>query len=206
MRMSIDPRTIQTYDNAARQMADHFLQYKDGVAREEITRAFTLAGQPTDAVVEIGCGAGKDAAEIVTRASQYAGFDPSAKLLDIARRHVPSGVFTQADALTYAYPPNTDIVFAFASLLHLDKHDFQAVCRTVLAALRTGGIFCMTLKEADVYTEQLQEDEFGTRMFYLYPVKLVKELAGQGFTLAYENHTTAGPKAKKWMGLIFIKQ
>ncbi len=205
--MSIDPQTIQTYDDAAEQMAAHFQQYKDGVARQEIDKAFELAkGQPSK-IVEIGCGAGKDAAEIVARAGQgqYEGFDPSAKLLEIAKAHVPGASFVQADALSYAYPADTDIVFAFASLLHLNREDFGAACRKIAASLRTGGVLCMTLKEADDYTEQVQEDEFGTRRFYLYSPALAQELAGPSLRLVDQTHTAAGAKAKKWMSLYFVK-
>jgi predicted TPR repeat methyltransferase len=203
--MSVDPQTIQTYDDAAEQMAVHFQQYKDGVAREEINKAFSLAQRQSPRVVEIGCGAGKDAAEISKRASQYEGFDPSMKLLEIAKAHVPEASFVQADALSYAYPPNNDIIFAFASLLHLNKKDFATVCHKISTSLRQGGVLCMSLKEADAYTEQVQKDEFGIRRFYLYPPELVQELTGPSLRLVDHTHTTAGAKAKKWMSLFFVK-
>jgi SAM-dependent methyltransferase len=203
--MSIDLRTIQTYDNSAEQLATHFEQYKYGIARDEIDKAFSLVTKPVTYVIEIGCGAGKDAAEIVMRTKHYIGFDPSAKLLEIARTNVPNGTFVQTDALSYEYPSNVDIIFAFASLLHLDKDDFAAVCRKAASALKPGGVLSMTLKEGDAYAKLLQEDEFGTRLFYVYNPALVKELVGSLFSLVYESHTTAGPQAKKWMSLIFIK-
>lgn len=204
--MSADPQTIQTYNDSAEQMAAHFQQYKDGAAREEIDKAFSLAGKQSLKVIEVGCGAGKDAAEILKRANQYEGFDPSVKLLEIARAHVPGASFVQADALSYSYPSNVDIVFAFASLLHLDKDDFSATCRKITASLREGGILCMTLKEANTYTEQLQEDKFGARLFYLYSPQLAQELAGQSLKLVDQTHTIAGAKAKKWMSLFFVKR
>ena len=203
--MSLDLQTIQTYNNSAKQMAAHFQQYKGGTAKEEIDKAFLLAKERSPKVIEVGCGAGKEATEIVKRADQYEGFDPSIKLLEIARVHVPSASFVQADALSYSYPPGTDIVFAFAPLLHLNKEDFGAACRKISDSLRVGGILCMSLKEANAYTEQIQKDEFGTRRFYLYSPKLAQELAGPSLKLIDQTHTTAGIKAKKWMSLFFIK-
>lgn len=205
--MSADPQTIQTYDQSAAAMMTHFQKYKGGIAQEEIERVFTLLRRSRVAsVVEIGCGAGKDAVALVGRTESYEGFDPSIKLLEIARERLPQARFVQADALGYTYPKNVDVVFAFASLLHLNRDDFALVCRKVAAALKAGGIFCLTLKEADEYTELRQQDTFGSRLFYLYPASLVQELAGKEFTLAYEKHTTAGPEAKRWMSLIFVKR
>lgn len=202
--MSTNIQTIQTYNDSAEQMAAHFLQYKDGIAKKEINTAFLLAGEHANKVVEIGCGAGKDAAEIIKHASQYEGFDPAIKLLEIAKAHAPGASFVQADALSYSYPSDVDIIFAFASLLHLNKDDFAAACQKITTSLREGGVLCITLKEAETYTEQLQEDVFGKRLFYLYPPALVQELAGQSLKLTDQTHEIA--KGKKWMSLFFVKR
>jgi SAM-dependent methyltransferase len=204
--MHTDQRTIDTYDKSAQQIAAHFNKYKDGAALKEIGAAFALAPQPVERVVEIGCGAGKEAAELIKRTKHYEGFDPAGKLLDIARAANPAGSFVQADALSYHYPADTTIVFAFASLLHLNKDDFATACRAIAQALTPGGVLCMTLKEADTYGELLQEDDFGSRLFYLYTPELVKQLIGPEFSVANEWHTTAGPQAKRWMSLLFIRR
>lgn len=205
--MTIHKQTIATYDNAAEDMAAHFQNYGGGVAREEIIQAFSLAQCDHRArIVEIGCGAGKDAAELVKRASFYEGFDPSEKLLELAQEHVAEGTFLVADATSYDYPAELDIVFAFASMLHLNQEEFAATCEKVAAALRPGGIFCMTLKEADKYKDELQKDEFGERLFYFYNPTLVRELAGDSFEQVYEMHEVVGPKQKRWFTIMLQKQ
>jgi SAM-dependent methyltransferase len=204
--MSVDPQTIKTYNASAAQLATHFQVYKGGAVLDPISRSFALAANLKDGmVVEIGCGAGKDAAEIVKYTDQYEGFDPAEELLAIARQQVPEASFTEADALGYTYPVGAIIVFAFASLLHLNREDFAAVAAKVAESLQTGGVFCMTLKEADSYTEQVQEDDFGTRLFYLYSPELVRKMLEPAFELVYEGHDVVGPKKKKWMNLIFVK-
>jgi SAM-dependent methyltransferase len=205
--MSIDPATIDTYDRSAEEFSAHFKGYKGHELVKELEIAFKLAGNPRDArIVEIGCGAGKDAVAIAKRASWYEGFDPSKELLTIAQRELPGVSFVQSNAVDYLYPDDLDIVFAFASMLHLDKDDFSATCRKILQALRPGGVFCMTLKEAREYTSQLQRDDFGERLFYLYNSDLVQELAGPNFSVAYEDHYAAGPKHKPWFSIILRKQ
>lgn len=196
-------QTIATYNRSAEQFAQHFRQYADGVARKEIEKAFELAGSPAKArIVEVGCGAGKDAAAIAGQAAWYEGFDPSERLVDIARSQLPTASFVVADAMSYAFPDNVDIVFAFASMLHVDRDDFAAVCGKIAGALRPGGIVCMTLKEADMYKEVLQEDEFGSRQFYLYNPEVVNELAGASFENVFETHDLVGPKKKRWFTIM----
>lgn len=205
--MNYKAMTVATYDAAAEDMTAHFQNYSDGAAIDIIEVALSHANDPKKArVVEVGCGAGKEAAELVKRVGWYQGFDPSAKLLEIAKKRVPEASFVQDDALGYVYPSDLDTVFAFASMLHLDKDDFAAACKKISAALRPGGLLCISLKEADEYKEVLQEDAFGKRMFYLYNPKLVCELAGSGFEPVFERHETVGPKSKPWFTLILKKR
>lgn len=207
--MNVDRQTIATYDNSAEKIASHFKKYSDGAATKEIEKVFELVnkqGKKVNKVVEIGCGAGKEAEAIATRAIKYEGLDPSGKLLEIARKiQIPNASFIQTDALSYNYPPETDVVFAFASLLHLDEDDFAETCQKVANSLKEGGVLCMTLKENNIYKEIMQEDKFGKRLFYLYSPDHVKKLVGSQFKVVYESHSTVGPQAKKWMSLIFVK-
>jgi trans-aconitate methyltransferase len=205
--MSVHKPTITNYNQSAQAMAEHFQSYDDGAAKGEIELAVRLAGNPKrPRIVEVGCGAGKDAAEIFRIAGWYEGFDPAVKLLELARAHVPAASFVQADTLSYDYPKELNIVFAFASMLHLDKQDFAQACQKIAAALQPGGVLCLSLKEADTYTKLLQQDKFGERLFYLYTVPLVRELAGDAFEQVYESHQLAGPEKKRWFTLILRKK
>lgn len=198
--MSLDKQTIATYDKSAKSIAQHFQTYRANyTAQDEISEAFKLAGDPRAArVVEVGCGTGKDALAISSRAAWYEGFDPSLELLKIAREQAPGASFVQADALSYGYPEGLDIVFAFASMLHMDKKDFEAACDKIADALRPGGVLCISLKEADEFASKVQTDKFGERLFYFYNPKLVCELAGPNFKQIYEEHMVTGPEKKRW--------
>lgn len=183
--------TIKTYDKSAKELAEYFRSV--GPRVDEIERALSLAGTPTGArVIEIGCGDGRDAAEIIKRVEWYQGFDPSEGFLKIARNKVPNGSFIRADVLSYKYPKKLDVVYAFASLLHVNRDDFAIVCQKVKEALRKGGIFFISLKERYKYEEEIKKDQYGERMFYYYNVELVKQLAGNSFALIYKNHYVLG--------------
>jgi trans-aconitate methyltransferase len=155
--------TIDTYDLSADALAEYFRGI--GPRVKDIDLAFELAGNPKEArVLEIGCGDGRDAKDIINKASWYRGFDISSALINLAKTHVPNGNFEIADAAMYEYPENLDIVFAFASLLHLDKDEVQKVLNSVHTALNPGGIF------------------------YFYNPDIISALAGDGYEVVSTTH------------------
>lgn len=189
--MDWNTETIDTYDNSAKELAEYFKGI--GARTDDIERGIALAHADAHArVVEIGCGDGRDAEEIVPRVGFYEGYDPSASLLELARRRLPKSSFVKADALTYRYPDNLDVVYAFASLLHVNKTDLKTALAKVAAALRAGGILYISLKERPAYEAEVREDQFGKRMFYYYNPSVVKAIAGDLFETVHEAHYTIG--------------
>lgn len=189
--MNWNSKTIETYDKSADALAEYFKGV--GPRTDDIELALKLAEATKPArVVEIGCGDGRDAAEIMKRVGWYEGFDPSTGLLKIARQSLPQASFVQADALTYSYPNDLDVIYAFASLLHINKTDLEVVFKKAAKVLRKGGIFYISLKERDVYTEEVKKDEYGERMFYYYNPVVMKELAGDEFSTVHEAHRKIG--------------
>lgn len=183
--------TIDTYDRSAQELAEYFRGIGSRVS--DIDKAFELVGNPKSAqVVEIGCGDGRDAEEIVKRTPHYLGFDISKGLIDLARQHVPEADFKVADAAEFTFPKNLDIVFAFASLLHLDKDALRQVCFQVQTALKAGGVFYISLKYAPEYREYVKRDAYGIRLFYLYNPDLIRDLAGEGFRAVHLSQELKG--------------
>ncbi len=172
--------TVDTYNKSAKELAEYFRGI--GSRTDDIERGLKLAGNPKiPNILEIGCGDGRDAKEIVKLTSNYKGFDISEGLIKIARKHVPSADFEVADAISYKYPKNLDVVFAFASLLHLDKAEVRLVLDKVHGALKSNGIFYISLKYAAKYREETKEDQFGRRMFYFYKPEIIEGLAGNNY-------------------------
>jgi len=185
-------RTIETYDKSAEALAQYF---KDvGARTEDIERGLSLAHADNGKakVLEIGCGDGRDAAEIVQRVAWYEGFDPSKGLINIAKERLPKASFIIADALSYEYPQGIDVIYAFASLLHINKTDLIKVIEKASQALRTKGILYISLKEKDTYTEQVRRDDHGERMFYYYSVDFIKNATNSLFNCVYVDRQTRG--------------
>ena len=187
--------TVDTYNRAAANFVGHFGDH--GARVEDIERAFELAGNPQDAhVLELGCGDGRDAKEILKRTSNYLGTDISEGLLEIARKYVPEAKFELADMASQSFPDELDVIFAFASMLHLNKEEVQTLLQKAAKALKPGGVFYISMKYAPEYGQNVQEDKFGKRLFYFYNPELVAELAGDQFEVA--GSWQADVNAKKW--------
>jgi SAM-dependent methyltransferase len=196
--------TIETYNQSAQALANYFAG--NGSRIPTIEHALKLAGNPTSArVVEAGCGDGRDAQDIIPRVASYQGFDPSTGLIALARKRLPRASFTVADALTYAYPPDLDVIYAFASFLHLDRHDFAAACAKAAQALRPGGILLLSLKERGHYEAELVEDQFGKRQFYYYNEAIIRQLIGPQLEIAHLKHQTLARKTAKWLVIALRK-
>lgn len=201
--MNYSKTTIDTYDKSAKELAEYFRGI--GPRIKDIELALELAGAKDRSarVVEIGCGDGRDAQEIIKRTAWYEGFDPSNGLLELARRDVSNTSFVTADAMSYQFPKNLDVVYAFASLLHVNKKDFGKVCQRVLTALKPGGIFFISVKERSEYAEEAKKDQYGERMFYFYNATVVRGLMGDGFVVVHEDHQKIGHT--DWMTIALRK-
>lgn len=177
---NIKQTTIDTYNNSAKELAEYFRGI--GSRTKDVELAIKLSGSSSPAVLEIGCGDGRDAKEIIKRAGSYVGFDISKGLINIAKEFLPDAKFILSDALDFDYGREEyDIVFAFASLLHLSIDEVQEVFLKVHEGLKSNGVFSISLKLAKVYEEKIKKDKFGTRIFYYYNPEVIRKIAGQKF-------------------------
>ncbi len=190
--MDWDKKTIETYDQFATQLAKYFSGIGPRVKYIERALKLAKAANGQARVVEIGCGDGRDAAEIIKRVAFYEGFDPSEGLLKIARKNLPQASFVLANSLSYNYPANIDVVFAFASLLHVNKEDLKSTFVKVAKSLRPGGILYLSLKERAEYKKEVKKDEYGERMFYFYNQQTISELSKDLFKPVFIDHEHIG--------------
>ena len=195
--------TIETYEWAAPELAEYFKNI--GPRTEDINLVFDLLGDVKDPqIVEIGCGDGRDAQEIIARTQNYVGFDVSGSFIDIAKKKIPKGRFLVADAVDFEFPPNTDAIFAFASLLHLDKDEVGQVFAHAHSALKSGGLFYVSVKYKPEYTAEVKTDQFGERLFYFYNDELLINLAGEDYSVVKNWHKILSDT--EWLELILQKR
>lgn len=193
-------QTIKTYNESARALAERFDRIGARIA--EIEETFAPLNKEQPVVLEIGCGNGRDAMEILKRTNQYLGIDISDELIKLAKEKNPNGTFVVADIEHYQLPENLDAIFAFASLIHVPKESLKKILADGLKALNAGGVFRISMKRANEYAETTMEDEFGIRTYYLYSEKDIEECA-QGYDILNIEHLTI--QGQEWLKILLQK-
>ena len=125
--MNKKQQTIDTYNATAELMAGKFTAI--GPRVEDVLQAFSYIQKYSPRVVEIGCGNGRDAGEILTHTSDYIGIDVSTEMIRLAKKSLPDSAskFIVADIEDFKFPERIDIVFSFASLLHTPKEALEKI-------------------------------------------------------------------------------
>lgn len=199
--MNAKQKTIETYNQTATQMAEKFRGI--GARVSDIERAFSILDKSNPSVLEIGCGDGRDAKEIVIRTDEYLGIDVSSSMIELAQTHAPETTFQVADVETFEFPAGLDIIFAFASLLHSDKTAVNDILRRAYQSLNGDGIFFISLKR-DEYQSKIKQDEFGTRTFYLYTPEDIEEMLRDEYKVIFKEEQSF--QNQDWFTLILQKQ
>ena len=196
-------KTRETYNKAAQPLSDHYDQI--GPREGDINLAFTLAGNPENAVVlEIGCGNGRDARAILRRTPYYTGIDTSEAMITVARKRVPRGTFYIADAVEYNFSGSYDIVFAFAQFRHMDLEEATTVLSRIYHSLRPGGVVYISSNFAESYHHEQRKDAFGEREIYYYSPDILQKHAPPGFRKVQELYDTVD--GYKWFELALQKK
>lgn len=117
MIMDIKQKTAETYDKiASGYSAGHFAHFWI----EEF--AFYKSIIDGKKVIDLGCGAGRDAAVFVENGFDYTGIDASEGMLKVASERVPKGKFQKMDfSKTIFQNGEFDGFWAAASPLHILK-------------------------------------------------------------------------------------
>ncbi len=194
-------QTTNTYNESAVSLAKKFDEL--GARVSDIEETFSLISTENPFVLEIGCGNGRDAEEIIKRTDFYLGIDISERLVELAKQKVPKANFQIADIETFKFPKDLDIIFAFASLIHVQKEQLANVLARARTAFSENGVFRLSMKYADVYTETTREDEFGVRTYYLYSKQDIEKLASGFRVLKSELFEIRG---QMWLEIILLKQ
>lgn len=139
----MDDATLQFY----RRNAEAYSQREITSRHARLTR-FLGVLPPDAAILELGCGAGGDSAEMIARGFDVTPTDGSPELAVLASRRlgrpVATLLFHELDAVE-AY----DGVWANACLLHVPRDDLSTILSLIYRALRPGGAFYASYKSGD---------------------------------------------------------
>ncbi|MFD3837355.1 class I SAM-dependent DNA methyltransferase [Streptomyces sp. NPDC058642] len=133
---------------------DEAFPHKEGqvAAAEWLIRSLPAGAR----VLDLGCGTGiPTARQLADGGLDVVGVDLSDRMVTLARRQVPTGTFHRADIadLRPGGPRDLgrfDAVAAFFSLLMLERAEIPLAVRTIHHLLVPGGLFALSMVEADV--------------------------------------------------------
>lgn len=195
-------QTIAVYNQNALKFTQGFDQI--GARVEEIRRSFFFIKKANPKVIEIGCGSGRDAGEIIKYTHDYLGIDLSPEMIQLARLRVPQAKFQVADLEVFEFPKATDIIFAFASLLHSDKESVGGVLSKAYGSVNHGGVFLINLMYGKYRRRLRDKNTHDSRVFYLYTPEKILQLAPAGFASVYKSIYKF--KGLRWFNLILQKR
>lgn len=175
--------TIDTYNKTVVQHSNKFSE--TGARINDINKTFSYIKKVNPKVVEIGCGDGRDADEILKLTNDYIGVDLSDELLKIAKKRLPNANFVLEDFETYKFQNHLDIVFAFASLLHADKESVKNLLDNISKALNVGGVIFISTKYGEY--ERRIIDRGGPKVNFLYTPKIIEQLSPNKLKVIHSN-------------------
>lgn len=199
--MDLKTQTIDTYNKSAQALTDKFNSQPARI--HDIELAFSKLHKENPFVIEIGCGNGRDAEEICKRTNNYTGMDVSEKLIDIAKARLPGKHFIVADVETFEFPPNIDIVFSFASLIHVSKESMKVILERIYNSLSPNGLVFVSLKYSDSYVQVTKDDEFGTRTYWHYSEQDIYDIAPQ---FSFESLLHSNVRGQAWIEILLRKK
>ena len=148
-----------TYSKAWDQLAEireHAFRVVDESVGEEALEAhgkkqapLLLQGldiQPTDIVLEIGCGVARLGREVAPHAGEWWGLDVSREMLSIAEErcaHLENVRLLLGDGDNLAEIPDNSVdkAYCHAVLIHMDKEDAYRYMREAHRVIKPGGLF-----------------------------------------------------------------
>lgn len=143
---------------------------------------------PGNKVVDLGCGAGRDAEQFIQDDFDYLGVDNSEAMLQIANQRVAGGQFRLMDLRDLDLPAGSfDGFWASASLLHFSKQEIPNILKSFYNLLKFNGVGFISVKEKKIMDEgYIREDKCGgiERYFSFFKEdEMIKYLEEADFTV-----------------------
>lgn len=187
---------------------DWFKDHKEDTWWHEGTNKFISLLPKGATVLDVGCGAGVKSKYLGDKGFKVTGIDFSEKMIEIARRELPSIDFDLVDIYELdSYNKKFDAVFAQAVLLHIPKEKVVEILSKLKNKLNPKGVLYVAVKEVKedgLEEKNIKENDYGyeyERFFSFFTLPEIKKaIDGIGLKLVWEKVTTSG--RAKWVQVI----
>lgn len=192
----MENETLRYYDENSEQFAEETFD----ADIHDIQDRFLCKIRPQGRILDLGCGAGRDAGYFNERGYIVEALDGSKEMCRIARENTGLPVrcmkFEELDDKEVY-----DGIWACASILHLPKKDLQQMIRQLTDAAVQGGTIYMSFKYGDF------EGMKGSRYFTYLTEDMFRRLVSGITTLKIEEmfitgDVRAGRGDEKWLNVI----
>ena len=193
--------TLAEYDGMAE-------AYRHGTADHDVSQNIAalldaIEGTPPHAILDLGCGPGRDLHAFTALGHKVTGLDGAAELVALARTGTECPVLHQ-DFLALDLPSaHFDGVFANASLFHVPSSQIERVLADLAAALKPGGVLFCSNPRGDN-----QEGWVGGRYGCFYDLETWRALVtGAGFAELRHYYRPPGrPRREQpWLATVWRK-
>jgi SAM-dependent methyltransferase len=121
---------------------------------------FELVPEPSGRTLEIGCGEGRVARDLVARGHELVAVDASPTLIAAARGLDSTGEYVVADAAALPFDDESfELAVAYNSLMDID--DMEGAIREASRVLRPGSRFCICVTHPVNDAGRFERDEPG---------------------------------------------
>ena len=193
--------TLAEYDR----MAD---AYRHGTADHDVSQNIAalldaIEGTPPFAILDLGCGPGRDLRAFTALGHEVVGLDGAAELVALARAETDCAVLLQDFLDLDLSSAHFDGIFANASLFHVPSSQIARVLADLAAALKPGGVLFCSNPRGDN-----QEGWVGGRYGCFYDLETWRALAtGADFVELHHYYRPPGrPRHQQpWLATVWRK-
>jgi len=200
----MDPRTVSYYSANAKDVADRYESVQSPLAGY-----FSKVFRPGGKILDIGCGSGRDMAELTRQGYSAYGIDATPELVQLAQELHPelTDRVSQAVLPDFEVPfgGNFDGVLCSAVLMHIDTADLLTAALSIKRCLKANGRLLISIPSQRPDLTEAERDGNG-RLFKSHTtadLSLIFE--GLGFTLIdqWKNQDAMDRHRVEWVTVVF---
>ena len=200
----MDSATLLYYSRHAHEVAQRYEAIQSPLA-SSFARNFPSGGR----ILDIGCGSGRDLAELHRQGFQAFGVDATAELVELAQQaHPELAGKVQCGALPdlgLPFDGEFDGVLCSAVLMHIDTADLLNAALAIKHCLRINGRLLISIPTHRADTADRERDANG-RLFKTYSpgyLRLIFERLGFSLIDQWENEDAMNRQGVEWVTMDF---
>ncbi|MBR5041094.1 MAG: class I SAM-dependent methyltransferase [Clostridiales bacterium] len=193
-------KTIEYYN----ENADKFIQDTQMVSMSEVQELFLQKIPEHGAILDLGCGSGRDSKVFLDLGYKLISVDGSEKMCEAttALTGIPTICSSFQD-----YEPETEFdgIWACASLLHLKPEEIRPVVSNLAKALKPDGCFYMSFKYGEF--QGFRNDRYFTDLTEENLKKLLEDVDGltlESFMITSD--VRPGRENEKWLNVFYLRE